>query len=169
MESIGPALEDLVAAIIITKVYTVKILLDPDKVKVFFQNILSRYKIFHQFSKFTLVGILNTIVGYILFFIIVGFMNYLLATVVSHFLAVAHSYLWNRYWVFKSKESILKEYVKFNSVYLLVLLENLIFMYIFVGCLTINPKIAALLCLPVTTLISYFGHRCWSFKPHIKK
>jgi len=149
--------------------YIVKYPLDFDKVKVDFQNFFSRNKIFHQFSKFTLVGILNTIVGYVLFFIIVGFMNYLLATVVSHFLAVAHSYLWNRYWVFRSNESILKEYVKFNSVYLLVLLENLILMYIFVGGFAINPKIAALFCLPITTLISYFGHRWWSFKPHIKK
>jgi putative flippase GtrA len=151
------------------RVHTVKISSAFLKVKDYFENFLSHSSIFHQFSKFTLVGILNTLVGYVLFFILVGFMNYLLATVVSHFLAVAHSYLWNRYWVFKSQESTLLEFIKFNSVYLLVLLENLILMYVFVGGLFINPKIAALLCLPVTTLISYFGHRHWSFKTHIKK
>jgi putative flippase GtrA len=134
------------------------------KVRDYFRIFLSRYSIFHQFSKFTLVGILNTVVGYSLFFVLVGFMNYLLATVVSHFLAVAHSYLWNRYWVFQSQESAPLEFIKFNSVYLLVLLENLILMYIFVGCLFLNPKIAALVCLPITTLISYFGHRRWSFR-----
>jgi len=133
------------------------------------ENFLLHFPIFRQFSKFTLVGILNTIVGYVLFFILVGFMNYLVATVISHFIAVAHSYLWNRYWVFKSQKPAFVEFIKFNSVYLLVLLENLLLMYIFVGNINVNPRIAALLCLPITTLISYFGHRHWSFKTHIKK
>lgn len=150
------------------KVHIVKISSVFLKLKNYFESILSRFPIFQQFSKFTLVGILNTFVGYVLFFILVGFMNYLVAIVIGHFLAVAHSYIWNRYWVFKSQKPALQEFIKFNSVYLLVLLENLLLMYIFVGLLLINPRIAALLCLPVTTLISYFGHRHWSFKTHIK-
>ena len=136
-----------------------------DKILHFF----TRYPIFHQFSKFALVGMLNTIVGYLIFFILVSFMNYILAIIIGHFLAVTHSYLWNRYWVFPSQNHTVMEFIKFNSVYLVVLLENLVLMYIFVGNLAINPKIAALLVIPITTLISYFGHRHWSFKTHIKK
>lgn len=129
----------------------------------------NRYTFIHQFSKFTFVGILNTIVGYGLFFIFVSYINYLLATILSHIIAVAHSYLWNRYWVFPSRNPVLWEFLKFNSVYLLVLVENLVLMFCFVNYFSIDPKIAGLLILPITTLISYFGHRRWSFKTHIKK
>jgi putative flippase GtrA len=132
-------------------------------------HILARYPIFHQFSKFTVVGILNTIVGYGLFFIFVSYVNYLLATVLAHILAVTHSYIWNRYWVFPSHNPVLWEFLKFNSVYLIVLGENLVLMFCFVNYLSIDPKIAGLLILPITMLISYFGHRRWSFKRHIKK
>ena len=132
-------------------------------------HFFNRYTFLHQFSKFTLVGILNTIVGYGLFFIFVGYINYLLATILSHIIAVAHSYLWNRYWVFPSKNPVLWEFLKFNSVYLIVLVENLVLMFCFVHYFSIDPKIAGLLILPITTLISYFGHRRWSFKTHIKK
>jgi putative flippase GtrA len=127
-------------------------------------QIYNRHPIFPQLSKFLLVGILNTVVGYFLFFILVGFMNYLVATVISHFLAVTHSYLWNRYWVFSSKNHPLTEFLKFNFVYLFVLIENLVLMSIFVGYFGIDPRIAALICIPITTFISYFGHRHLSFK-----
>lgn len=127
-------------------------------------QIYNRHPIFPQLSKFLLVGILNTVVGYFLFFVLVGFMNYLVATVISHFLAVAHSYLWNRYWVFSSKNHPLTEFLKFNFVYLFVLIENLVLMSIFVGYFGIDPRIAALICIPITTFISYFGHRHLSFK-----
>jgi len=129
----------------------------------------NRYTFIHQFSKFTFVGILNTVVGYGLFFIFVSYINYLLATILSHIIAVAHSYFWNRYWVFPSRNPVLWEFLKFNSVYLLVLGENLVLMFCFVNYLSLDPKIAGLLILPITTLISYFGHRRWSFKTHIKK
>jgi putative flippase GtrA len=132
-------------------------------------HFFDRYAFIHQFSKFTIVGILNTIVGYGLFFIFVGYINYLLATILSHIIAVTHSYIWNRYWVFPSHNPVPWEFLKFNSVYLIVLLENLVLMFCFVSYFAINPRIAGLLILPITTLISYFGHRHWSFKTHIKK
>jgi len=132
-------------------------------------HFFDRYAFLHQFSKFTIVGILNTIVGYGLFFIFVSYINYLLATILAHIIAVTHSYLWNRYWVFPSHNPVIWEFLKFNSVYLVVLLENLVLMFCFVSYFAINPKIAGLLILPITTLISYFGHRHWSFKTHIKK
>ncbi len=127
-------------------------------------QIYNRHQIFPQLSKFLLVGILNTVVGYLIFFVLVGFMNYMIATVAGHFLAVTHSYIWNRFWVFPSKNHPVTEFIKFNFVYLFVLLENLILMPIFVAGLGIDPRIAALLCIPITTLISFFGHRYLSFK-----
>jgi putative flippase GtrA len=127
-------------------------------------NFYSRHSIFPQLSKFLLVGILNTVVGYLIFFVLVGFMNYMLATVAGHLLAVAHSYIWNRYWVFSSKNHPLTEFIKFNFVYLFVLVENLILMPIFVAGLGFDPRIAALMCIPITTFISFFGHRYLSFK-----
>lgn len=125
---------------------------------------LARYPLFHQFSKFTFVGILNTIVGYGSFFILVGYINYLLALIISHCIGVTHSYLWNKYWVFKSGQRTLAEFIRFNIVYLNVLIANIVILFILVEYFTINPRIAQLVVLPITALISYFGHRKWSFK-----
>lgn len=127
-------------------------------------QLFDEYPLFHQFSKFSFIGILNTIVGYGFFFIFVSYINYLLATIISHILGVTHSYLWNRYWVFPSKEPVFWEFIRFNSVYLIVLIENLVGMFIFVNYLLINPKIAGFIVLPITMIISYIGHKKWSFK-----
>ena len=54
-----------------------------------------------QLSKFSLIGILNTILGYGLFVIFLYWFNYLVASIFSHIIAVTHSYLWNKFWTFK--------------------------------------------------------------------
>jgi putative flippase GtrA len=143
---------------------TVKLPLIFSDIREFFLSHLARYPIFHQFSKFTFVGILNTIVGYGSYFILVGYINYLLAAIISHCIGVTHSYLWNKYWVFKSSQPTLAEFIRFNIVYLNVLIANIVILFILVEYFTINPRIAQLIVLPITAIISYFGHRKWSFK-----
>ena len=54
-------------------------------------------------------------------------------------------------------------------MYLVVLGENFVLMFCCVNHLTHDPKIAGLLFLPITTLISYFVYKYRSFKTHIKK
>lgn len=113
--------------------------------------------------KFVCVGLLNTFVGYGAFFILSFFLNYLVALVVAHFIGVTNSYLWNKYWTFQVKKFRPTELIKFNIVYLFALGANILILYIAVELLAVNPRLGQLAVLPLVTLLSYFGHKYWSF------
>ncbi|HMK48182.1 MAG TPA: GtrA family protein [Methanocella sp.] len=118
-----------------------------------------------QVVKFVLVGILNTAIGYGLFFVLSYFLNYLLAVVISHFIGVTNSYLWNKYWTFRTNQkNQLVEFVRFNAVYLVLLGTNLVLLWSLVNLLRFDPRIGQMIVLPITTMISFFGHKYWSFK-----
>ncbi len=92
---------------------------------------LSRwFAFFAQFAKFAAVGFLNTAIDF-------GVLNILsLATGVTKgfilggvnvpgfTLAVVNSYFWNKYWVFKGRESVASELPKFLAVTFIGLLIN---------------------------------------------
>lgn len=117
-----------------------------------------------QLSRFGMIGILNTILGYGLFVMFLNWCSYFWALVFSHIIAVTHSYLWNRFWTFKSYRNPLKEFIKFNSVYLMVFFANAIALFILVDALNFDPRIGQLFALPIITIISFAGHKYWSFK-----
>ena len=115
--------------------------------------------------RFLIVGGLNTVVGYGLYalFLSIG-INYLLANTLSTILGVIHSYLWNRFYTFRSHEKASREIVKFASVYGVSYVIGMMTLALFKSVLNIDPYIAGLLNLVITTLISYVGHNKFSFK-----
>lgn len=123
-------------------------------------------KIFsYQGIRFLFVGGLNTIVGYGIYALLVYLnVNYLIANTISTIIGVAHSYFWNRYFTFKSKQKALKEITKFVSVYVVSYLIGMCTLFIFKDKLNISPYFAGLINLIITTLISYFGHKYISFR-----
>ena len=117
------------------------------------------------FSKFILVGILNTVFGYLLFAILIYLgVFYLLSLTISHILAVIHSFLWNKYFTFKSKNEVKGEIIKFALVYTSIYLVNFLLLYIWTGILKVSPFISQFFILFVITTISFFGQRYWVFK-----
>lgn len=123
-------------------------------------------KIFsYQPIRFLFVGGLNTLVGYGVYALLVYLgVNYLIANTISTIIGVAHSYLWNRFFTFKSKNKALKEITKFVSVYIVSYLIGMCTLFIFKDKLNISAYLAGLINLVITTLISYFGHKYYSFK-----
>jgi|GEM_PF-1065446 len=121
-----------------------------------------------QLSKFGFVGVLNTIIGYGSFVILLNYTNYLAALIISHLIGVSHSFIWNKYWIFKSSgigiRGCVYEFAKFNSVYAGVFLANAIVLIISVNILHVDPRISQLVALPIITIISFVGHKYWSFK-----
>lgn len=123
-------------------------------------------KIFsYQGLRFLFVGGLNTLVGYGIYALLVFLgVNYLISNTISTIIGVAHSYLWNRFFTFKSKNKALKEITKFVSVYIASYLIGMCTLFIFKDKLNISPYLAGLINLVITTLISYFGHKYISFR-----
>ncbi len=119
--------------------------------------------------KFILVGIMNTIVGYGAFFILSYFFYYIIALIIAHIIGVTNSFLWNKYWTFRTQKNHLRELIKFNLVYLVVLMVNIAILSILVDYLKVDPRLGQLIVLPTVTIISYFGHKYWSFRALEKK
>ena len=119
----------------------------------------------NQIMKFIFVGILNTIVGYgtYVLFIFLS-LHYLLAMLLGNILGITHSYFWNKYFTFNSKNKSLKELIRFITVYVFILIINGVFLTIFIEFFKINNLIAGLLTIIIITFISFFGHKFYSFK-----
>ena len=120
---------------------------------------------FWQISKFGIVGIINTVVGYGAYLVFLYFnFHYLIAMIFSHIIGVTHSYFWNKYWTFKSKTKSHKEKFKFATVYTITFVINGILLSIFVEIFKISTQLSGFIALISVTLLSYAGHKFWSFK-----
>lgn len=116
-------------------------------------------------SRFIFVGILNLILSYGVYFILLYLnMYYIFALLISSVIGIAHSFIWNKKWTFKSKGDVRKESIRFISVYGIAFLINLVILALFVEKLMFNPKIAQVFALSVVSIISFYGHKYWSFR-----
>jgi putative flippase GtrA len=123
-------------------------------------------KIFEkQISRFVAVGILNTIIGVGSYFILLDFnIYYLLSSLIAHMIGVTNSFIWNKKWTFRTNGNILKEFLKFNTVYAVAFFVNLLLLVLFVEKFEFNPKISGVFSLGIIAMISFFGHKYWSFR-----
>jgi putative flippase GtrA len=105
-------------------------------------------------------------VGFLAYALYIHFIhdNYLQALVFSHIIGVAHSYLWNNRWTFQQKEYNARSALKFMSVYIVTFFVNLFLLAILVDAIEMNKLFAQAIALFLTTLVSFFGHKYWSFK-----
>lgn len=116
-----------------------------------------------QLSKFGLVGLLNTALGYGAFLLFLNYTNYMVSLIIAHIIGVLHSFIWNKHWTFKSGKIKLDEFIKFNSVYVIVFVVNAFVLILFVNILKLDPEMGQLIALPIVTAISFVGHKYWSF------
>lgn len=118
-----------------------------------------------QQIRFLFVGGLNTLVGYGIYALCIFFgINYFIANLISTVIGVIHSYIWNKLFTFKSKNTVKKEVPKFISVYLISFLISNLILYIFITKLGANQYIGGLINIVLTTIISWFGHKYFSFR-----
>lgn len=124
-----------------------------------------------QKFRFLLVGVTNTVFGYLLFaslLLVVGDVSYVLAGVISHLTATTLSFGLNRTYVFRSKNRVLAEYLRFQLTYTLILALNLSLLIALVEFLGWPVLVAQAVCLLFVAVSSYLGHRYVSFRPNGK-
>ncbi|MDD3048710.1 MAG: GtrA family protein [Bacilli bacterium] len=127
-------------------------------------NFIKKY-LEKKFVRFLIVGGINTIVGYGTFALFLFFnCHYYFAYIMSYIIGVANSYLWNKFFTFKSEGKSYKELFRFICVYLVSFAIGSLTLYLIVDVFNINEYLAGLLNLIITTLISWFGHNKFSFK-----
>ncbi len=119
-----------------------------------------------QFIKFGIVGFINTINSWIIYYFLIFInVNYLISTTLAYFLSSIIGYMLNKKWVFKrnsdmEKSSIFKYYIVYISSYFL----NLLCMYVLVDIINISDLFAPILVLFVTVPFNFIFSRIWVFK-----
>jgi len=121
-----------------------------------------------QFLKFIIIGILNTLVNLIIFYLFTEIFNvyYMVAAVLAFLFAVTNSYLFNKTWTFKEKlkYKTSSRYIKFFIISIIALSFNLALLYLLVEYFKFNIFIAQLAGVFLNFLINFFGNKLWTFK-----
>ena len=117
--------------------------------------------------RFLFWGLINTFTGF-LFFVI---LYWAIGKQLGSFVAVIGSYLLGslvsfanfKYFVFKVKGHLVIDYLRFIVVYLPSLAINLIVLPFLLRATTINPYLAQAITLSILSILSYLGHKYFSF------
>lgn len=140
-------------------------------------------KLMWRFSKFSLVGAINTAIDFGIFNVLIFLWGihsstYLLFKSIAFIGAVGNSYLWNRYWVFKeekSHDSRVMERILFflvslfglgiNAVVSYVVYIFLIFIHLPVSDV-LSANIGALVGTCTVLIFNFIGYQSLVFKNH---
>jgi putative flippase GtrA len=120
--------------------------------------------------RFVLIGGVNTVVGYALFAALdvgVGhWIGYLGSLYGSYALAVPLAFVLHRRFTFRvaGSGSTFVDFVRFASVYVVSLAINTALLPLLVEVAHLSPLVAQAITIVVTTLMSYFGHKLFSFR-----
>lgn len=125
-----------------------------------------------QRVRFLIVGATNTAIGYAIYSVLTIWVfsavpfGYLLSLAVSYAIAIVVAFVLYRRFVFIVEGHIVRDFLRFVSVYLTAIAFNAIALPVLVEFAHIPPVIAQAIVLVVTTLFSYFGHKLFSFHRH---
>jgi putative flippase GtrA len=134
-----------------------------------------------QIARYVLVGGFNTVFGYGLFALLnwmlrpVGSHAYLLASLLSNVIAISVAFLGYKWFVFRSRGKYLREWLRCMGVYGSSMLITLAGLAVLVPVLERRlhrpgqaSYIAAAVMAVVTVLLSFLGHKHYSFRSSTK-
>ena len=123
-----------------------------------------------QFVKFGLVGISNTVVSWICYYVILWIDDdlYMLGSLVGTVVSIANAFFWNDRFVFKGKEDDLKSrlkrlgktYVSYGGTSLL----SMLLLWIEVQLFGVNKVIAPVVNLLITIPLNFLINKYWTFR-----
>ena len=116
---------------------------------------------------FVLVGAWNTFFGFALYAFLLwvfGQQAYWILIIPANIIAVTQNYLAYKFLVFKTRGNYVREYLKFYVVYIPSVVANLVILPILVRGLHIPPLIAQAFFIGFVVIVSYFGHKYFTFR-----
>lgn len=120
--------------------------------------------------RFVIVGGFNTVVGYGIFVLVqltIGkHTSYLLSLYVATFLGTIIAFLGHRRYTFRitGRRNLMVDFLRFAAVNVVALVMNTIALPLLVELGRLNPLLAQALIVLVTTVVSYIGHKFFSFR-----
>lgn len=119
-------------------------------------------------SRYIVIGIWNTIVGYSLFTLFIfsfPLSQYLLALTLSTFLAGLNSYFTQRHFVWQSEANISGEIIRYAIIFAGQFLVNAVLLYVLVDRIGYHPLGTQYVLGAVIIVSTYFLNKNWTFKP----
>lgn len=121
-----------------------------------------------QEVRYLIAGGWNTLFGYGVFvgllYLFQPWVHYMVIAVVCNVLAITMAYASHKLFVFRTRGNVLREYLKFYGVQGVATVVGLLALPFCVEVLKISPYLAPLLILVVTLMVSFFGHKHFSFR-----
>jgi putative flippase GtrA len=123
-----------------------------------------------QKVRFLLIGGFNTVLGFVLYsamtlwvFHDVRF-GYLMSLVCSYAIGIVVAFVLYRRLVFVVSGHVLRDFVRFVTVYVVSISVNAVVLPILVEVVGVSPLVAQAVVVLITTLMSFFGHKSFSFR-----
>jgi putative flippase GtrA len=122
--------------------------------------------------RFLAVGGFNTVFGYVNFVWMQALfgknIGYMWSYLASYALGFAIAFLLHRRVVFRVRGHVLKDLARFQGVYLVPLAVNLVGLPLLASGLKMNVYLAQAIVVLFNALVSYFGHKYFSFRRPIE-
>lgn len=131
-------------------------------IKNFFQKPIIR-----QFIKFCLVGSFNAFLDYFIYISLTRlfFFHYLLANLISFFITVCVSFILNKKWTFRDKDSkVGLQYAKFWIMAVCGLGFNELILFLLVRYFNVYDLLAKTVAIGIVLFWNFFVGRYWVFK-----
>lgn len=140
-------------------------------------NFLLQFIPTRQFLRYLVIGVWNTAFGYATFALFTHLLenvvpqSYMAASVLSSLINITVSFLGYKWFVFKTKGNYLREWARCVAVYGSNILFGLAILPVLVYLIRHTthwqrqaPYVAGALLTAITVLVSFFGHKHFSFK-----
>ena len=125
-------------------------------------------KIIHQFIKFGIVGISNTLISLFIYYVLVYLnVHYIIANTAGFFCSVINAYYWNSKYVFKEKSkerNIIKSFIKVFISYAGTFILGTFLLYLWVDIIHVSDIIAPIINLLITIPLNFFLNKLWAMK-----
>ena len=123
------------------------------------------YNLIKQFVKFGIVGVSNTLIFLLIYYILIYFrVNYIVANTAGFILSVLNAYYWNNKYVFKKcNEDNLKPMIKTFVSYGTTFILSTILLIVMVHYLNISNILAPILNLIITVPFNFILNKYWAF------
>ena len=118
-----------------------------------------------QFIKFSLVGLLNTFIALVVYYVLWWYgVNYLLANTIAWVISVLNAFYWNNKYVFVKAErwifALFKTYISYGVSFVL----GLAVLYVLVEKMAVSEAVAPVLTLCVTVPLNFLMNKFWTFR-----
>lgn len=125
----------------------------------------ARNKVHIQFLKFIGVGVMNTAISLSIIYVGMALgVNYKLANMIGYIAGMSNSFIWNKNWVFGSKNNICKELFWFSVSFAICYAIQYVLLLLMVDKWQWNGYLAQLLAMGTYTVSNFILNRLVTFR-----